>query len=176
MHVDMTEAETAMATWVGRQRMANVRRHCRDPGAGSSRDDAAAEQNHIRGAMCEYAASIAFNLYWRPAIGRVRGHRDVGGLIEVRSKDAPHKRLIIKPKDVEESPHAPFVLVDCTEARERRFRIAGWIIAADAPRVVRLMTGAFDDAYFLAEDKLLPPPLLAQWIIEARGKREEKPA
>lgn len=145
----LTEAERRICTWVGRQRLAAALREDRDPGLGPSGDGD--EKHHVRGAHCEYAGSLILNLYWRPSVGSIKS-RDVGGMIEVRSTDRPNGRLIVKPKNVQETPRAPFVLIVCDE-QLRHFRFGGWIHAEDA-KASPLLTKFGDPAHFIEQPQL----------------------
>lgn len=80
---------------------------------------------HIRGAQAEYLVSLVFNLHWNDAVGSVSGC-DVGGILEVRCRplDGVGLDLGLQPKDNQEKPLAPFVLV---HSLENRFWLIGWI-------------------------------------------------
>ena len=119
----LTIYESRMLTWVGRKRFENAVRNHRNPGDGPS---SSGPEHHIRGTHCEYASSIIFNLYWRPAIGELE-RPDVGGLLEVRSTDLEHGRLIVKPNDDDD---APFVLIE--DMGNLHYRAVGWLYARQA--------------------------------------------
>ena len=145
--VILTEEEGRICTWVGRQRYANAIRFGRDAGKGPSADGG--DQFHIRGAHCEFAASLMLNLSWRPHIGETR-MRDVGGLVEIRStEDDANGHLIVKPSD---SDYAPFALVICYMS-ERRFRLAGWLFGGEAKKY-RILDKFGDPAHFVPQDAL----------------------
>lgn len=164
--VQLTEAEQRICTWVGKQRYSSaVKRNC-DPGKGTSSTDAT-PTNHIRGALAEYAASIAFNLSWRPEIGSL-DRIDVGGIIDTRTTVLPTGRLIIKPEDIKKSPHTPFVLVDCQEMEKGRFQMLGWRLAKDAPELTPLDAKHGDPAYFITKDKLYSNESLVDWVSVRR--------
>lgn len=121
--VQLTEAERRIAKWVGEQRYDYALRTGRNPGNGPSRHNGG-PHFHIRGACSEFAASIMLNLYWRPAIGQL-DQRDVGGIVEVRSTELPHGRLLIKPGDT--GPHMLVVQIN-----EHEYQSPGWLNAEDA--------------------------------------------
>lgn len=166
--VKLTEAESRIATWVGKQRYSMAVKNNRDPGKGTSLHDAT-PTNHIRGAHCEYAASLAFNLYWRPVIDNFYGINDVGGIIDTRSTDLPTGRLIIKQADVKKNPHVPYVLVDCQQMDKLVFVMKGWRYAKDAPEITELNTKFGDPAYFITQDKLYSNESLVDWVTVRRA-------
>ena len=103
MIVILTEKEQRMLEWVGKQRLHYAKLNNLAPvGTATNNEDA---KDHILGAQCEFATSIALNLFWRPNIG-ILNAVDVGGAVEVRSTPIRDGRLIIRPKDRQ----FPFVL------------------------------------------------------------------
>lgn len=168
--VKLTEAESRIATWVGKQRRQAADKNGRDPGLGSTRDSPQkALENSIRGAHCEYAASIAFNLSWRPFFDDFFDLIDVGGIIDTRSTDLPTGRLIIKQADVKKNPHVPYVLVDCQQMDKLVFVMKGWRYAKDAPEITELNTKFGDPAYFITQDKLYSNESLVDWVTVRRA-------
>jgi hypothetical protein len=143
--VQLTAAALHMLEWVGKQRHAYAIPHECDPGLWPSRDGAS-PANHIRGAKCEFAASIILNVYWRPHIGEI-GQHDIGGLVEVRSTVLGQGWLIIKSTDKD---HKPFVLVII---RDDIFQLAGWLFAREANRFP-LITAHGDPAHFVDQEFL----------------------
>jgi hypothetical protein len=127
--VAVTPWESRICTWTGKQRFLNAQELDRDPGEGPSASCGDA-QFHIRGAHCEFAASLMLNLYWRPNVGEIK-KPDVGGLVEVRSTVLEAGRLIVKAKDVLKSADTPFVLI-VADMDALKFRFGGWIFARDA--------------------------------------------
>jgi hypothetical protein len=167
--VKLTEAESRIATWVGKQRRQAAADNKRSPGLGSTRNnDEKALANSIRGAHCEYAASIAFNLSWRPFFDDFFDLVDVGGIIDTRSTDLPTGRLIIKKTDIKKNPHVPFVLVDCQKMDDLIFVMCGWRYAKDAPELAELNTTHGDPAYYITKDKLYSNESLVDWISVRR--------
>jgi hypothetical protein len=156
--VILTSWESRICMWVGRQRYANANALERDPGEGPPHDN---DKMDIRGAHCEFAASIILNLYWRPTIGEIKG-RDVGGLVEVRSTVLSDGRLIVKPKDAD----APFVLI-VADMDDLRFRFGGWMWASDAKRAP-LNSEHGDPAHYVAQSLLSSRATLMKWL---EGKR-----
>ena len=159
--VTLTSWESRICTWVGRQRYANASALDRDPGLGPSQmcEDA---EFHVRGAHCEFAASIMLNLYWRPNIGEIK-KRDVGGLVEVRSTVIQWGRLIVKPRD---DSAAPFALV-VADVPLLRFRFGGWMFASNAKEFPLDSTHG-DPAHYVEQGKLWPRSDL-MFVLE--GKR-----
>ena len=164
--VKLTEAEMRICTWVGKQRRASARSDNRDAGLGPSATIGNAD-NDIRGAMAEFAASVAFNLYWRPTISEI-DKVDVGGIIETRTTVIPTGRLIVKPQDIEKSPHVPFVLVDCVNMDKGEFKMCGWRLAKEAPSVAFLDKNHGDPAYFITKNNLHSNDSLVDWVSVRR--------
>lgn len=164
--VTLTEAEVRICAWVGKQRYANAVSQCRNPGKGSSSTDET-PNNHIRGAMAEFAASVAFNLHWRPAVSQI-DKIDVGGIIETRTTIIPTGRLIIKPQDIKKSPHTPFLLVDCQGLDKGFFRMCGWRLAKDAPDLAELDKRHGDPAYYIIKNNLNSNESLVDWVSVRR--------
>lgn len=145
MELSLTDDEMAMAGWVGEERYRYARQTGRNPGLGPSSVTHNPEL-HIRGAECEYAASLMLNLSWRPTVGQLDA-LDVGGICNVRSAIVPDHRLIVKPTDPD---WVPFVLVI---KQDRHFRLAGWIYAIDAKKFP-LLSGYGDPAHFVSQKDL----------------------
>jgi hypothetical protein len=161
--VELTSYELRICAWVGKKRYeAAVEAH-RNAGQGPSRDDHS-PANHIRGAECEFSASILLNLYWRPTIGFIKS-KDVGGLIEVRSTVLSYGRLIVKPDG-----DGPFVLV--IKENDSTFHWGGWM-HAEAAKKFPLTTDKGDPAHFVPQRYLSDMPSLLGWIrsrpVQAAG-------
>jgi hypothetical protein len=150
--VTLTTWESRICAWTGEQRFLNAQELDRDPGLGPSQTCENAEF-HIRGAHCEFAASIMLNLYWRPNIGEIK-KRDVGGLVEVRSTILETGRLIVKPRDVLKSADVPFVLI-VADMERLHFRFGGWMLARDA-KEFPLDGHHGDPAHYVPQAKLWP--------------------
>lgn len=160
--VTLTAWESRICTWVGKQRFANARELDREPGEGPPH---IFPEMDVRGAHCEFAASIMLNLYWRPTIGEIKG-RDVGGLVEVRSTVLEMGRLIVKPKDVVKSADVPFALV-VADMDALKFRFGGWMFARDA-KAWPLNPDFGDPAHYVDQDELNGRDILMAWL---EGKR-----
>jgi hypothetical protein len=158
--VELTEHESRICTWVGKQRYAYGRSTNRGRGLGASAN--ADERYDVRGAHAEFAASIALNLYWRPNIGRL-DRKDVGGLVETRSVDNPSFSLCIKPKDDDDDP---FVLV--LQLSPLCYRLQGWRFAGDVKRRYPLRTDRGDPAHFAILGELDGMETLLDWIANGR--------
>ena len=156
--VTLTSWESRICTWVGRQRFANANDLDRDPGLGPPHTT---DERDIRGAHCEFAASIMLNLYWRPSIGELN-NRDVGGLVEVRSTVLPWGRLIVKPDDDDD---APFALV-VADMKALQFRFGGWMFARDA-KLYPLCPDHGDPAHYVDQDVLADRVSLVAWLISS---------
>lgn len=150
--ITLTDAEQRICGWVGRMRFQHARQHNRDPGAGPTAT-AVDARNDIRGAKCEFAASVLLNLYWRPTIGEI-DKPDVGGVVEIRSTDRPNGRLIVKPKDSDEAPFALMIQID-----EASFRFGGWMYGSRA-KTYPLLTKHGDPAHFVPQFDLWKIDLL----------------
>ena len=153
----LTPWESRVCAWVGKQRFADARRLDRDPGLGPS---PFSDERHIRGAHCEFAASILLNRYWRPSIGEI-DQPDVGGLVEVRSTILETGRLIVKPG---EDDNAPFVLI-VADMDRLRFRFAGWMFARDA-KAWPLITKHGDPGHYVEQSALYSCSELLDWLHE----------
>ena len=153
----LTPWESRVCAWVGKQRFANARRLDRDPGEGPPHTD---DERDIRGAHCEFAASILINRYWRPSIGEI-DKPDVGGLVEVRSTILETGRLIVKPNDEDD---APFALV-VADMERLRFRFAGWMFARDA-KAWPLVIKHGDPGHYVDQSALASRSELLEWLHE----------
>lgn len=115
--------------------------------------------NHILGAMAEFAVARALNLFWAPNIG-LTAKGDVGGLIEVRARtqDGTGLDLAIRPGDGTNSPH---VLVHCDPPL---FRIIGWIFAREAASIAGSCWNEKRGLWFVPHVALRPMEELKQYI------------
>lgn len=155
--VTLTEFEMRMLGFVGRVRYANVVEHNRVGRGPSARDPT--PDYHIRGARCEFAASLMLNRYWRPHVGEL--HKpDVGGCVEVRSTvlKAPKGRLIVRP----DAGEYPFMLI---EPQGERFTFRGWMMASDA-KLWKLETHHNDTVHYVDADALHGLRLLRKHLAE----------
>jgi hypothetical protein len=155
--VTLTTWESRICAWTGKQRFLNAQELDRDPGLGPSQTCGDAEF-HVRGAHCEFAASIMLNLYWRPNIGEIK-NRDVGGLVEVRSTVLETGRLIVKPKD---DDYAPFALI-VADMDALKFRFGGWMFARDAT-AWPLNPDFGDPAHYVEQEFLSSYDSLREWL------------
>lgn len=155
--VTLTTWESRICTWTGKQRFLNAQELDRDPGQGPSQTCEDAEF-HIRGAHCEFAASLMLDLSWRPNVGEIK-KRDVGGLVEVRSTVLKSGRLIVKPKDDDD---APFVLIVANTA-SLKFRFGGWMFARDA-KAWPLNGEHGDPAHYVEQKFLSNYDSLREWV------------
>jgi len=137
----LTQYEMEWCEGVGRDRYASARRDQRD---GST----ATLANDIRGAQCEFAASVGLNLHWRPTVGQVR-EIDVGDMVEIRSCTRVTDSLIVQPKELKE---IPCVLV---QQNGLCHTLIGWIWAIDAVKYApHLTTGFGKPAHFVGREFL----------------------
>jgi hypothetical protein len=138
--------EMEMCERAGRDRFASARALQRNPGLGWASKGKV--QGDIRGAQCEFAASIGLNLSWRPTVGKV-DRIDVGDMVEIRSTDLPDGRMPVRPKDLKE---IPCVLV---QQHGLCHTLIGWIWACDAVKYAPELVTAFGDpAHFVHRDFL----------------------
>jgi hypothetical protein len=152
--VVLTDYEMQMCALVGRARDASARALGRNPGLGPT-SAPGNYSGHVRGAQCEYACAIGLNLFWRPQVGEINGI-DVGGLVQVRSTDLPHGRLIVKPKDDDDQP---FVLV---RQNGPVHALLGWRDARTAKTMARLNGDHGDPAHYVEQRLLLDIHALRQ--------------
>lgn len=168
--VTLNEFDSRICTWVGKQRNQMARKNNRDQGLGvSSKNAELSVVNDIRGVHCEYAASLAFNLSWRPIKEDFFTMKDVGDIIEVRSTDLPNGRLIIRENEPTKNPYVPYLLVDCQQMDKLVFVMQGWMLAKDAPLYSRLLTEHGDPAYFLKKKDLHSNESLVDWVTVRRA-------
>jgi hypothetical protein len=127
------------------------------PNRYGANGDGAGDWLHVLGARGELAVAKAFNLYWHPAVGETK-RVDVGGLYEVRTVDAAHKKLILHAADDDDRA---FILADVSGCPN--VLLAGWILARDGKRPEWWAdpTGRNRPAFFVPRDKLLPMAELA---------------
>lgn len=162
--ITLNEAETRICTWVGQQRFS--RRGREGLGKGPSKDEYTPALA-IRGALCEFAASLFANVYWRPIIIFEQRERDIGGLIEVRSGTELNHRLIVKPHD---DSAAPFVLIIMQP--KNRFGFGGWMLASEA-KTYRLLTEHGDPAHYVTQRELHTLSSLHHWIWQQQQAQNE---
>jgi hypothetical protein len=158
--VGLTEHESRICIWTGKQRFADAQAHDRDCGLGPSATGG--PEFHIRGAHGEYAASIALNLYWRPSIGLI-GEKDVGALVQTRCIDDPRLSLVVKPKDPDADP---FVLV--LQLSPLKYQLLGWRFARDVKAGYPLRPDRGDPAHYCPSDELDDMAPLLEWIATRR--------
>lgn len=87
--------------------------------------DPGAFDNHILGAMSEYAVAQWLNLFWDGHVGQI-DCSDVGNCVEVRTIRRRELRMIAHDDD---SSIAPFVLV---LGEPPNFTLLGWLRGSDA--------------------------------------------
>ncbi len=148
--------EIALCEWVGKQRFHYAKHRCLDPGHGSSIGNVDAA-NHIRGAKAEFATSVMFNLFWRPAIGELNAI-DVGDCLECKSIGDRNHSLIIKP-DAKELPHC-LIFVDANDVCE----FIGWEHGRFAKDEVSLSAPAGRDEAHYVRNNFRPKQDLEEWI------------
>ena len=92
--------------------------------------DDAEESHHVVGAVGECATGKHYRLPWTPIIGDIH-QTDVAGILEVRARRewGTGLDLAIRPKDAEEKPYKPFVLV--WVYRDWSVRLIGWKYAKE---------------------------------------------
>lgn len=150
--VVLTEFEVRMCNAAGLARRAGATTY--DKGLGPVKDPGVGPGLDQRGCRCEYAASIAMNLYWRPMIG-IYDQRDVGGRIEVRSGSKMADRLLIKPKDT-----GPTILVI---EYSGKWWLAGWMEADHAKANYPLEPGSHSDKLHYVPQRDLWPVAELYW-------------
>jgi len=148
--VELTDAELRICRYVGEERRKSAIALNTAPAVFNRvKYERESPLNDIRGAECEYAASIILNLYWRPEIGNL-GAPDLGGVCQVRSTIQSQGRLIIKPHDQDDQP---YVLV--VKADNRHFRVAGWMRASEG-KEFPLLSEYGDPAHYIEQRYLHP--------------------
>jgi hypothetical protein len=152
--------ELRACAYVGKHRHAYAIERSLDPGLGPTAYAGENADNHIRGAECEYACSIMLNMYWRFHIGDTK-QVDVGGLVEVRSGDMPHHRLIVKPEDNDVSPFALVLRLG------GKYFFKGWLFAHEAKANYPLDGRYGDPAYYAPQGDLRDLSSLKKWVCDA---------
>lgn len=125
MEVFLSLQEIMTAATVGvRRQVSAMQRDRKQWGVLESSKDYAFD-HHIIGAMSELAVAKHFNLFWPDGVGSIHGV-DVGGIIEVRCRrlSGTGVDMAMRPKDIEEKPDTPFLLV---HEQMPRFRLMGWM-------------------------------------------------
>lgn len=105
---------------------------------------------HIEGCLSESALAKHFGVYWQ---GKGNpGDEDFAGGIEARSADSDYKRLILQPKDKDDSK---FYFLT---GQYGTYKLRGWIMGIDGkqPEYWDQPKGAWQPAYFVPTDKLSP--------------------
>lgn len=161
--VKLTLPEKHMCKWCGRERWRYACARNLDAGDGPSQGNGSPD-NHMRGCLCEYAASIALNLFWRPHIGETKAI-DIGDIIEVRSTRKPEGALTIKPADADR----PHVLV--YPQTDLIYAVVGWIWPSEVADL-DIIEGRFDPARYVPQSRLRSIASLKKIAHEAiaRGK------
>ncbi len=123
-------------------------------------------QNHIEGALAEYAVAMYFDVTWQQTVGQC-GRLDVGPF-EVRQTGYRTGELVIQTD--EHHPDAPFILV---VGDYGKYKIAGFV-----PRARDFMNKDFETtkvkgrrpAFWIPQAKLTPIaaawPMLEKWKAE----------
>ena len=127
MIIELSPQEMITAGTIGVRRQVAALFQNRRPSHGAhDNSDSRAFDDHIIGAMAEYAVAKTLNLFWDPSIGKVK-KGDVGGFVEVRVRrvGGTGLDLVIRPGDEDD---APYVLV---HAEVPRFFIKGWLYGRD---------------------------------------------
>lgn len=117
-------------------------------------------QNDIDSAIAELCVAKALNRYPLGAAGIGLG--DVGGIVEVRSTKYAAGHLIIRPRDLEEHPDSPMILVTGADAMWREIR--GWRRCSDAPTIGEAEGGERGECWKVAQRDLLPLETLTEGL------------
>jgi hypothetical protein len=160
MEIVLTPQEMMTAALVGVRRQISAMANGRSHWGVLESSETAAFDNHIIGAMAEFAVAKVFNLFWSDNVGSVNG-RDVGGKIEVRCRriGGVGLDLAMRPHD---KPQMPYLLV---HAAMPRFVLVGWIFGHDAHEL-----GSINEATglrYVSPDDLRPVSEL-QVLLNAR--------
>jgi hypothetical protein len=130
---------------------------CSDTYGGYHPRDPRALPRHIISAQAEFACALALDLPWSWNVGNLDSI-DVGDMVEVRSIQKAHHKLILHPKDKD---HLPCVQV---LTMPPRFELTGWVWIGESKRKEfwRDPTGEGRPAFFVP--KLRPMLELVAWI------------
>jgi hypothetical protein len=143
--VVLTESEVQLVTFEAARRGMDALRSGHRPKAGA----AAGPNGYTDAVGCagELAVCKFLGLFW----SGVGSHRtDVGGSLQVRTADAPTKRLIVRPCDVDRDAFVFVTIGRAPRPGTLAAEIHGWILAVDAksPEYLRAEAGR-DPAYFV---------------------------
>jgi len=112
----------------------------------------------INGCCAELAVARYLNLFWCGALNNFRA-RDVGGLVDVRSRSKHHYQLILHPDDPDD---VPFVLV---WAHPPDFELTGWLLAREGKQQEFWSDPAGGrPAFFVPKERLHPMAALREWV------------
>ena len=129
------------------------------PKHGASNADGSWEMD-ILSCHAEMAAALYLNLYWDGAVNDFLA-RDVGGIVDVRSRTKEHYQLILHKSDPDETP---FILA-WTKANSSEVHLNGWIYAHEGKKNKFWADPAGGrPAYFIPKDELHPMPELLPLI------------
>lgn len=147
MQVTLSWSELMQAALVGAMRQISNVTKGRTHAHGCPEDQG--WQYHIEGACGEYAVAKHFGIFWSGNLGQFE-MADVGKL-QVRTTDAPHKRLILYKKD---NPEDIFVSV---VGLAPRYTLRGWVYAFEGkkPEFWKDPKGGRPN-YFVSTDILRP--------------------
>lgn len=106
--------------------------------------------NEVMGAIAELAVAKYYNVYWASAVGHP-GEPDIGPY-QVRSKAAPHHRLIVHKKALDTDVYISALV------EPPRVTLCGWLMGYEAkdPRWWRDMPPPKASAFFVPDSSLHP--------------------
>jgi hypothetical protein len=155
--IKLTAAQLIIAANVGVMRRASNAVKQIQPRYGAS-NGAGSWEMDIVACQAEFAVAKYCNLFWDGAVNNFSA-RDVGGLVDVRSRTKSHYQLILHPADPD---NVPFVLVF---GAPPIFELSGWLFARDG-KIDKFWSDPAGGrpAFFVPKDVLRPMPELLQWL------------
>jgi len=161
IQIKLTYGQIMMAAHVAlMRRTSNMLRQIA-PKHGASNGEGSWEID-INGCVGELAVARYLNLFWCGSLNDFKA-RDVGGMVDVRSRTKQHYELILHPDDPDD---VPFVLA---WVNLPYVELSGWTLARDGK-----FPGFWSDpaggrpAFFVPKKHLEPMPSLLDWVKFAR--------
>lgn len=121
----------------------------------------------VLGCIGEVAASRILNVAWTGCGKKGPDTRDVGGLIEIRAVSDQYRGLLLRPRDIEQTPY----LLMRVDVDGRTGTALGWSVKAEVVASGRLLGGGTDTpCWILPVSRLRPLDTLHRWIQDVRGR------
>lgn len=160
--IKLTAAQLIIAANVGAMRRASNCIKNIQPKHGCSNGEGSWEID-IVACQAEMAVASYLNLFWDGAVNNFAA-RDVGGIVDVRSRSKRHYQLILHRDDPD---NVPFVLV---WGNPPNFELSGWLLARDGKKEEYWADPAGGrPAFFVPKEVLQPMTELREWVLAKIG-------